>query len=122
MLLKLFLQAIWKASFTSVLAIKKKPPLRPFPMSRLEDLLEAGVTLGVQASSSLEGNFREATSGAFQSAWKIMRNNSQSFLKNRIEAVPIILADDHFAYFDSSISMAGRKEYQACLISAIPTK
>ena len=96
--------------------------MRPFPTKNLEDLLEAGVTLGVQRSSSLEGNFREATSGAFQSAWKIMRNSSKHFVKNRGAAVPVILADDHFAYFDSQISMAGTKEYQACLISAIPAK
>ena len=77
------------------------------------------MTIGVQASSSLEGNFREATSGPFQSAWKIMKNNTQSFTKNRKDAIPKILANDHFSYFDSQVSMIGTKEYQACKISQI---
>ena len=116
-------QGIWKASFTSGLAIRKNPPLRPFPTTSLEDLLEAGVTLGVAASSSGEGNFRESKSGPFQTAWTKMKNNSQSLkAESRKEAIPIILADDHFAYFDSLIGMAGTKEYQACLLSAISSK
>ena len=113
---------MWKASFTSVLSIKKKPPLRSFDITNLEGLLSAGVTIGVVGSSSYEGNFREATSGAFEAAWDIMKNDSESFVKNRKEALQRMFSDDHFSFFDSLTSMSGTKEYQACQVSPIPTK
>ena len=113
---------MWKASFTSVLAIKKKPPLREFDITKLEGLLEAGVTIGVAASSSYEGNFREATSGPFKTAWNIMKNNNKSFVKNRKEALPRLLEDDQFSFFDSLTAMSGTKEYQSCQVSPIIAK
>ena len=110
---------MWKASFTSVLAIKKKPPLRTFDITRLEGLLDAGVTIGVAASSSYEGNFREATSGPFKTAWNIMKNNNKSFVKNRKAALPRMLADHQFSFFDSLTAMSGTQEYQSCQVSPI---
>ena len=35
---------MWKASFTSVLAVKKKPPLRNFKFVNLKGLIASGVT------------------------------------------------------------------------------
>ena len=45
---------MWKASFTSVLAIEKEVER----FEDLEDLLEAGMTIAVESSSAQEGNFR----------------------------------------------------------------
>ena len=45
---------MWKASFTSVLAVEKEVVL----YKDLEDLLEAGITIAVEESSAQEGNFR----------------------------------------------------------------
>ena len=98
---------MWKASFTSVLSIKKKP---------------AGVTVGVTASSSYEGNFRETTSGPFKTAWEAMKNNNNSFVESRMEGITRMLSDDHFSTFDSLAMMSGTNEYQNCQISHILTK
>ena len=50
----IIVQGMWKASFTSVLAVKKEV----VPYNNLEDLMKAGITITVQAGSSSEGNFR----------------------------------------------------------------
>ena len=121
---------MWKATFTAALAVKKKPPLREYPTTNIEDLLRADVTFGVSASSSLEGNFRFATEGPFKDAWDFMKNNSRSFvhspkdksLSKRHVAISRMLEDDHWSYFDALIGMAGHPEYQTCLVSPIPTK
>ena len=113
---------MWKASFTSVLSVKKKPPLRVFDHINLEDLLKAGVTIGVQASSSYEGNFRSATSGPFKDAWEIMKNNKESFVESRKAGALKMLEDDRFSLFDSLSATSGLREYQTCQISPIPTR
>ena len=50
----IIVQGMWKASFTSVLAIEKEVER----FEDLEDLLEAGMTIAVESSSAQEGNFR----------------------------------------------------------------
>jgi hypothetical protein len=50
----IIVQGMWKASFTSVLAVEKEVVL----YDNLEDLLKAGLTIAVEASSAQEGNFR----------------------------------------------------------------
>ena len=50
----IIVQGMWKASFTSVLAVEKEVVL----YNDLEDLLEAGITITVESSSAQEGNFR----------------------------------------------------------------
>ena len=50
----IIVQGMWKALFTSVLAVEKEVVL----YNNLEDLLNAGITISVQESSSQEGNFR----------------------------------------------------------------
>ena len=97
--------------------------MRPYDTARLESLLDAGVTIGVQEASSLESNFREATSGPFKEAWDRMKNNSQSFVRgSRAEAHRRMLADDRYSYFDSLTSGAGTEAYQTCKISPIEAK
>ena len=113
---------MWKASFTSVLAIKKKPPLRNYDFINLEGLLNSGVTIGVARSSSYEGNFRFATSGPFQTAWKVMQTNNQSFVSGRKEGVARMLKNEHFSFFDSRTAMDAIEEFQTCQIIPIPTK
>ena len=116
------MQGMWKASFTSVLAVKKKPPLRQYNFNNLEGLNDAGVTIGVVGSSSYEGNFRDATSGAFATAWEVMKDNEESFVEDRKEAIDKMLANDYFSFFDSLTSMSGTEEYQTCQVSPIPKK
>ena len=113
---------MWKASFTAVLSVKKKPPLRNYNFLNLEGLLNAGVTIGVIRSTSYEGNFRFATSGAFASAWKVMENNEKSFVEDRKHGITTMLKNDYFAFFDSLTAMAGTEAYQTCQLSPIPTK
>ena len=113
---------MWKASFTSVLAIKKKPPLRDFDITRLEGLLDAGVTLCVADATSNKLNFQEAASGPFKTAWNIMKNNNRSFVRKRQTAIQTMLVDDHFSYFDSLTSVSGLEAYKTCQISAIPAR
>ena len=50
----IIVQGMWKASFTSVLAVEKEVVL----YEDLEDLLKAGMTIAVEESSAQEGNFR----------------------------------------------------------------
>ena len=50
----IIVQGMWKASFTSVLAVEKEVVL----YEDLEDLLQAGMTIAVEKSSAQEGNFR----------------------------------------------------------------
>ena len=50
----IIVQGMWKASFTSVLAVEKEVVL----YEDLEDLLNAGMTIAVERSSAQEGNFR----------------------------------------------------------------
>ena len=113
---------MWKASFTSVLSVKKVEPLRYYKHHHLDDLLDAGVTVGVQKSSSYEGNFRAATSGDFKRAWEMMKNNNQSFLKDRLEGIERILKDDKFTFFDSLTSISYTEAYRTCQISPIPAR
>ena len=113
---------MWKASFTSVLAIKKKPPLRDFDITRLEGLLDAGVTIQVAHGTSNKLNFQEATSGPFKTAWNIMRNNNKSFVTSRKTAFQTMQVDDRYSFFDSLTSVSGLEEYKTCQISAIPAK
>ena len=113
---------MWKASFTSVLSIKKKPPLRNFNFVNLEGLLSSGVTIGVVGSSSYEGNFRDATSGAFKDGWEVMKDNDRSFVESRNEAFARMLTDDYYSFFDSLTSMSATEEYQSCQVSPIPTR
>ena len=49
-----------------------------FDVTLLEGLLSAGVTIGVEATSSYEGNFSEATSVSFEKAWDLMENDRKS--------------------------------------------
>ena len=91
-------------------------------ITNLGALIAAGVTVGVTASTSYEGNFREATSGPFKTAWESMKNNNNSFVGSRKEAITRMLNDDHFSYFDSLTSMSGTRDYQTCQVSPILTK
>ena len=50
----IIVQGMWKASFTSVLAVQKELVL----YNNLEDLLKTGFTISVEGSSAQEGNFR----------------------------------------------------------------
>ena len=49
----IIVQGMWKASFTSLLAVEKEVVL----YKNLEDLIEGGFTIGVEQSSAQEGNF-----------------------------------------------------------------
>ena len=113
---------MWKASFTSVLSVRKKPPLREYKHENLEDLLSSGLTIGVTGSSSYEGNFRSAESGAFKKAWNIMKDNEYSFVESRKEALQRMSKDADFSFFDSLTSMSGTPEYQSCKVSPIKQK
>ena len=113
---------MWKASFTSVLAVKKKPPLRNFKFVNLEGLIESEVTTGVQRSSSYEGNFRSATSGPFKAAWEVMKDDEDSFVESRTEGIQKMKQNAKFSLFDSLTSISATEEYQSCQISPIPTK
>ena len=117
-----FNKGMWKASFTSVLSIKKKPPLRNFEFVNLEGLLHSGVTIAVVGSSSYEGNFRSATTGPFKDGWEVMKDNEYSFVESRKEAINKMMMDEKFSFFDSLTSMSGTEEYQSCQVSPIPTK
>ena len=110
---------MWKASFTSVLAVKKKSPLREHAHRTLDDLLKSGVTIGVVDSSSLEGNFRNAKSGVFQEAWQKMKDNPRCFVEDRTEGLSRMFDDEDFSFFDSLISMAATPEYQSCQVTPI---
>ena len=116
------MQGMWKASFTSVLAVKKKPPLRQYNFNNLEGLNDAGVTIGVVGSSSYEGNFRDATSGAFATAWEVMKDDEDSFVESRTEGIRRMKQNAKFSLFDSLTSISATEEYQSCQISPIPTK
>ena len=113
---------MWKASFTSVLAVKKKPPLRNFMFVNLEGLVASGVTTAVVGSTSYEGNFRSATSGPFKDAWDVMKDDEDSFVESRTEAISKMKQNNKFSFFDSLTSMSATAEYQSCQISPIPSK
>ena len=115
-------QGMWKASFTSALSIKKKPPLRNFNYINLESLLESGVTTGVVRSTSYEGNFRSATSGPFKDAWEVMKDDTASFVESRQEGISRMIEDDKFSFFDSLTAISATEEYQTCQVSPIPAK
>ena len=117
-----FNKGMWKASFTSVLSIKKKPPLRNFEFVNLEGLLHSGVTIAVVGSSSYEGNFRSATSGPFKEGWDIMKDNKDSFVESRQEGVTNMINNEKFSFFDSLTAMSAMEEYQSCQVSPIPTR
>ena len=113
---------MWKASFTSALSIKKKPPLRNFDYINLESLLKSGVTTGVVGSTSYEGNFRSATSGPFKDAWEVMKDDTASFVESRQEGISRMIEDDKFSFFDSLTAISATEEYQTCQVSPIPAK
>ena len=50
----IIIQGMWKAAFTSVLAVEKEIVL----YEDLEDLIKAEMTIAVEKSSAQEGNFR----------------------------------------------------------------
>ena len=111
-----------KASFASVLAVMKKPPLRDYNYINLEGILSSGVTIGVLDSSSYEDNFIDATSGPFKKAWDVMKDNKESFVESVDKAIARMLTDDKFAFFYSLSSMAGLDVYKSCQVSPIPTR
>ena len=113
---------MWKASFTSVLAVMKKPPLRDYNYINLEGLLRSRLTIGFVASTSYEGNFRDATSGPFKKAWDVIKDNEESFVESRDKAIARMLKDDRFAFFFSLSSMARLDVYKSCQVSPIPTR
>ena len=104
--------------------MKVKAPLRPYKHDTLEDLLAAGVTIGVEKDTADEEDFRvpPLRYPAWRQAWISMKNHSRSRFRNVDEAVENVVKDDTFSIYHPRPYISIYKEFQQCQISPIPTR
>ena len=66
--------------------------------------------------------FRFATEGPFKEAWKLMKNNPESFWSSRPDTANRIATDPDFAVFDFKRILSQSEQFKRCLINHIPKR